>query len=56
MSYGHAPELSISKPPIDQLDFLVSELKRWSDLNPDLRPLQAQFKRVSLELRKERGS
>lgn len=51
MGYDHATELAASQPPIDKLRFLVSELKKWADLNPDLRTLHTEFVMVERELR-----
>jgi len=50
MSYSHAAELAARQPPQSQLRYLVSELKRWADVNPQLKPLHAEFARVAAEL------
>lgn len=52
--YGHAAELAQSQPLVDKLAFLVSELKKWADLNPGLKPLHAEFAGVLRQMKEAR--
>ncbi len=49
-SYGHAPELQRTQPPLSRLEYLVRQLGLWADLNPALRSLHSEFVTIHREL------
>ena len=49
-SYGHAPELQRTQPPLGRLEYLVRQLGLWADLNPALRSLHSEFVTIHREL------
>jgi len=51
MSYGHANELQRTQPPLSRLDYLVSQLGVWANLNPSLRSLHSEFETIARQLR-----
>lgn len=51
MSYGHAAELQRTQPPLSRLEYLVSQLGVWAELNPALRSLHSEFETICRELR-----
>jgi hypothetical protein len=50
MSYGHAAELQRTQPPLSRLEYLVSQLGVWAELNPSLRSLHSEFETICREL------
>jgi hypothetical protein len=46
-SYGHAPELQRTQPPLSRLEYLVRQLGLWADLNP---ALHSEFVTIHREL------
>lgn len=49
-SYGHAPELQRTQPPVGRLEYLVRQLGLRADLNPALRSLHSEFVTIHREL------
>lgn len=51
--YDHAEALQRNQPPVVKLAYLVNELRKWAELNPELRILHSEFAGLLREMQEK---